>query len=154
MNPLLPVENGVEVMFFMRGFLVFLWAGVIFVLTCTASFQGVVDSGVIQFRWEGDPLITDLFLPLPKTLSQDFLMQKFGHLAAFFLFTVLLLKSIHSKSLTLILAISYAVLTEVLQLFFTRDGRIFDIGFDAIGILLGLSLGSLFAINSKKQLQQ
>lgn len=154
MNPLLPVENGVEVMFFMRGFVVILWAGVIFVCTCTSSFRGLVESGVIRFRWDGDPLITDLLLPLPKTISHDFLMQKFGHLAAFFLLTVLLLKSIHSNPLTLILAISFAVLTEVLQLFFTRDGRIFDIGFDAMGILLGLSLGNLFSINSKKQLQQ
>ena len=59
-------------------------------------------------------------------------MQKLGHIVVFFILTVLLVKCIYSKSLALLLAISYAALTEVLQLFFTRDGRIFDIGFDGI----------------------
>ncbi|MGX6443690.1 VanZ family protein [Neobacillus sp. K501] len=79
-------------------------------------------------------------------------MQKLGHIVAFFILTVLLVKCIYSKSLALLLSISYAALTEVLQLFFTRDGRIFDIGFDGIGILLGLSLGILFSIHPKKHL--
>lgn len=133
----------------MRGFFVFLWVGVIFVFACTSSFRGLIESGVIRFRWVSDPFLSDLLLPLPAELSHDFLLQKLGHITAFFILTFLLLRYFYSKSLTLVLAISYAALTEFLQLFFTRDGRIFDIGFDVIGILLGLSLRSLFSIHQK-----
>jgi VanZ family protein len=48
--------------------------------------------------------------------------------------------------LILTLAISYALLTEVLQLFFTRDGRLFDVGFDAMGICMALGVGSFFIV--------
>lgn len=138
----------------MRGFFVFLWAGVIFVFACTSSFRGLVELGVVRFRLDRDPFLSDLLLPLPAKLSHDFLLQKLGHIAAFFILTFLLHRSFHSKSLTLLLAISYAALTEFLQLFFNRGGRIFDIGFDAIGVLLGLSLSSLFTIQQSRQIHQ
>lgn len=134
----------------MRVLLIILWAGAIFIFTCTADFTSLMESGMIQFQWDGQPDPSKLFSPLPAELSPHFLLQKLGHLSAFFILTILLQARFHSKLSTLIIAISYAALTELLQLFFTRDGRLFDIGIDTIGILLA-GVGSLIIVRKQEK---
>lgn len=126
----------------MRGLLIFLWAAAIFIFTCTSNFDRLVQTGQIQFHWSIHPSFANFFEPFPFLLDKSFLLQKMGHLTAFFIFTYLLQTKFHSKWLILSAAISYAMLTECLQLFFSRDGRLFDIGIDLIGILLASGLAS------------
>lgn len=126
----------------MRVFFIFLWVIAIFISTCTANFNGLVEAGMVRFQWDGDPDFGELLEPLPVDLSRDFLMQKSGHILAFFILTLLLHTKFKTQGFILILGISYSALTEFLQLFFTRDGRIFDIGFDTIGVLFALAIGS------------
>ena len=137
----------------MRGLLILFWVGAIFLFTCTSSFNGLMESGVFSFKWDSHPRILDLLSPLPVHLSIDFLHQKIGHIFAFFILTSLLLLKFSSKLFILLSASTYSALTEVLQLFFTRGGRIFDIGFDLVGILLALALGSLFTARQSRQIQ-
>jgi VanZ family protein len=136
----------------MRTLLILFWVGAIFLFTCTSSFNGFIESGVFTFKWESHPRITELLSPLPANLSIDFLHQKIGHIIAFFILTLLLQLKFPSKLFVLLSAGTYSALTEVLQLYFTRGGRIFDIGFDLIGILIALALGSLFSTRQSRQI--
>jgi hypothetical protein len=135
----------------MRGLFTLLWAAGIFILTCTASFTGFLENGEVRFVWDGQPSFAELLSPLPLDLSSGFLLQKCGHVFAFFILSVLLQTKFHSKRFILFLAVSYASLTEFLQLYFSRDGRLFDIGIDLIGILIALGAGSLITVHHSKQ---
>ncbi|MBV7504150.1 VanZ family protein [Bacillus sp. sid0103] len=137
----------------MRGFFIILWALAIFILTCTTSFSGLMESGQVHFQWDSHPNFSELLSPLPLDLSRDFLLQKCGHALAFLFLTLLLQTKFHSKTVILILSISFASLTEILQLYFSRDGRIFDIGFDLVGILFASGARSLLIVHQSKQTQ-
>jgi VanZ family protein len=134
----------------MRSLLILLWSGAIFIATCTASFNSFIDSGDVQFRWNSHPEIVNLLAPLPLDLNSAFLLQKCGHALAFLILTLLLQTKFHSKLFILFLAICYSSLTEFLQLYFTRDGRIFDIGFDLVGVLFALAAGSLLTVHQSR----
>ncbi|WP_462410875.1 VanZ family protein [Neobacillus sp. Marseille-QA0830] len=133
----------------MKNIAIFLWMLLIFVLTCTASFSELITIGEVRFQWETHPQLADLFESMPHRLTNGFLRQKVGHILAFLVFTLLLQRKILSKFLIFIVATSYAAFTEVLQLFFTRDGRVFDIGFDLVGIVLAFGIGLLWVPHSK-----
>jgi VanZ family protein len=128
----------------MRGFLIIVWVTMILILTCTSSFTRLIEYGQIQFQWNHQPNFTHLLLPLPVEISKSFLLQKFGHIFVFMMLTLMLQTKYKSKRTVLIIALSFSVITELLQLFFHRDGRIFDIGFDTIGILVALAISTIF----------
>jgi VanZ family protein len=47
---------------------------------------------------------------------------------------------------------SFAALTEFLQLYFSRGGRLFDIGIDLIGILAALGMATIIRAKQSKQI--
>lgn len=124
----------------MRIFLAILWAAAIFLFTCTQSLNHLMETYSASFVWTTTPNLIGFFSALPTETGQDFWIQKAGHIAAFFIFTCLLIAITNSIKITLVLAIGYACLTEVLQLYFNRDGRLFDVGFDSLGIIAALLL--------------
>ncbi|WP_286229742.1 VanZ family protein [Neobacillus mesonae] len=128
----------------MRGFLIVVWAAAILICTCTASFNGLMANGEVSFHLNPAPNFSELLAQPPVEIASGFLVHKFGHLFAFFIFTILLQKKFQSKRAIFFLATFYAVLTEFLQLYFKRDGRLFDVGIDAAGILLALGMGRIF----------
>jgi VanZ family protein len=129
---------------FMRSFLILVWCAVILLFTCTASFHDLVQYGIVRFQWSGEPEFAMFFSPLPDGLSSGIIIQKVGHVITFHLLTLLLLLKLRSRITILLLAASFASLTEILQLYFTRSGRLVDVGLDLIGILIALGLASLF----------
>jgi VanZ family protein len=130
----------------MRSLFILVWCAVILVFTCTASLHDLIYFGAVRFQWDLNPPYLEFFLPFPSDVSRGLLLQKSGHIFAFHFLTILLLMKYKSKFLILLAASSFAALTEFLQLYFHRGGRIFDIGFDLIGILITLGLASLFTI--------
>jgi VanZ family protein len=132
----------------MRSMLIFLWMVAIFIFTCTASFHELMFYGVLRFQWDGHPPFSEFLAPY--NLSESLLLQKFGHIVVFQILTLLLLMKFKAKFIVLIMTASVATLTEILQLYFTRGGRIFDIGFDLIGVFIALSIASLFRTNQSE----
>lgn len=104
--------------------------------------------GVVRFQWDGHPPFSEFLSPY--NLSESLLLQKFGHIVVFQILTLLLLMKFQAKFIALIISASFATLTEILQLYFTRGGRIFDIGFDFIGVFIALFLASLFKTNQSE----
>jgi len=124
----------------MRVFLLLIWGGFIFICTCTSDFNILAETGEIRFLWDSQPDFSELLLPLPEELNSAFILQKSGHIIAFLVLTVLLLEKIKSQAVGFALALICAVFTEFLQLYFGRDGRLFDIGIDTVGIFLALGI--------------
>lgn len=136
----------------MRSLFILVWCGVILTFTCTVSFHDLIYFGVVRFQWDVNPPYLEFFLPFPSDVSRDLFLQKLGHILAFQFLTILLLMKYKSKFLILLAASSFAVLTEFLQLYFHRGGRVFDIGFDLFGILITLGIASLFTINQSNSI--
>ena len=128
--------------------LIFLWMVAIFIFTCTASFHELMFYGVVRFQWDGHPPFSEFLSPY--NLTKAVLLQKFGHIVVFQILTLLLLMKFKAKFTGLIISASFATLTEILQLYFTRGGRILDIGFDLIGVFIALSIVSLFRTNQSE----
>jgi VanZ family protein len=116
----------------------------LFVCTCTISFKRLLHEGFIQFRVTEDPYWPSLLtLNDIKLHSSIFLLQKAGHFSGFFILT-LILTDLSRRKGGAAWATGYAILTEILQLFFYRDGRIVDMFVDAAGIGLAYALGALY----------
>lgn len=136
----------------MRSLFIFVWGAAILIFTCVSSFQDLLQLGVLRFRWDAQPTFSDFLSPLPFHLSKGFLLQKLGHIVVFQVLTLLLLVKYKSTCMILIVTAAFASLTEFLQLYFTRGGRAFDVGFDLIGILLALGMAGFFRINPSQQI--
>jgi VanZ family protein len=136
----------------LRSLFIFVWCAAILIFTCTSSFHDLIQLGVLRFRWVSHPAFSDFLSPLPYELSQEFLLQKVGHILVFQVLTLLLFMKFKSHLMILAMATSIAALTEILQLYFNRGGRAFDIGFDVIGILMALGMSFFFKINRSQQI--
>ncbi|HYK72550.1 MAG TPA: VanZ family protein [Pseudoneobacillus sp.] len=135
----------------MRVAFIIAWAGLIFLFTCNSSFPDLYEYQQVSFHWTFTPSFEELLYPLPTEENPYFTLQKIGHAFSFFIFTLLVLAKFPSKIKAFTIGLSYAFTTEILQLFFQRDGRLFDIGFDSIGILSAIILMHLvFKVTKKK----
>jgi VanZ family protein len=117
-----------------------LWAGLIFLFTCTESMEQLLQQGLIRFSWSKSPNMTEFWYPLPTTLDTTFISRKLGHALSFFILSILIFSVSLSKKKMLAISLLYAVITEMLQLFSHRGGRLFDIGFDALGVVAALTI--------------
>ncbi|MBB3129049.1 VanZ family protein [Paenibacillus rhizosphaerae] len=118
----------------MRIFLTLIWAVCLFVFTCSFDFNALLHYHQAEFRLNPSPDWSELIKLDLQWSSEAWINRKIGHFIGFFLLE-LLLSNLRSSKLAVISAILYAALTEVLQLYFFRSGRIYDIVNDTFGIL-------------------
>lgn len=111
------------------------WCVLLFVFTCVADLNALLMSGELQFRWVADPDFSDwLLIRDVNLLNPDYIYQKVGHIVCFAVLALILLSLTGSRKKAFVLALVAAVLTEILQLYFARDGRLLDVAIDAFGI--------------------
>jgi VanZ family protein len=138
-----------------RFILVLIWTVLIFIFTCSVRLEDLYENFTIMFRFQPKPDLNEILLSLPKSVGADFVLRKIGHGLCFFIFTILLARIINNKWAVFIISFLYAGLTEVFQLFFYRDGRLFDIGFDTMGIIIAMIILSFpikqLSLTSKSQ---
>lgn len=123
----------------MRILFVVVMSAFIFVCTCSSSFADLRESGKIHFDWQGNPSFEELLLPWPSDVDRNFAFQKAGHALAFFVFACGLLQILPYRY-AVVLSILYAFATEILQLYFTRSGRLLDVWVDCAGIAIAFIL--------------
>jgi VanZ family protein len=127
-----------------RWTMVLWWAAMLFIFTCSASLEETVRTLELQLMWESTPNLSEVWSPMPDQPGHYFWIRKSGHAGAFFIFTVLLGRVFKKNPfMTLFISCAYAASTEFLQLYFSRDGRLFDIGFDFAGIFIGMAVMAL-----------
>lgn len=107
------------------------------VATCTSDAQAFLYDQTVNFRFERTPNYVDLFILNDIHLTRKFyLIQKTGHMITFgimYCFHLMWMKSFGSAFVCTGIV---AAFSEVLQLYFNRSGRLFDIGVDLVGIFL------------------
>jgi VanZ family protein len=135
-----------------RSVALIIWAGLIFLLTCTESMEQLFQQGMITFSWKKYPNMNEFWYPLPTTLDASFISRKLGHSLSFFILSLLIFAVTLSKQKMLAISVFYAIATEFLQLFFHRGGRLFDIGFDGLGIVTAIIIVTSIPLVQEKSL--
>lgn len=121
----------------MRKIILIVWGITLFTFTCAANSGFWKTSALPFFHWSGNPDFHQLFIMDIKFMP-SYIMQKIGHFLGFAIFAIILLWISKKYRLSFALAVFYAILTEVFQLSFGRDGRIYDVAIDTLGIVVGL----------------
>ena len=119
--------------------------GILFCLTCTESLHNLLNHHTLKFHWTGKPDVK-LFLNFSDYPfnSPGYIKQKAGHAFCFF-WLAFSYKSIFRKQYTVFFcAVSYAFITEIAQLFFSRTGCLLDVGYDAAGIIMFIAVYRTF----------
>ena len=126
-----------------------LWALALFVFTCSLNFHLLIQQHVLNFRFNSSPDWSELLNLDFQWYSGEWISRKIGHFFGFF--TLALLASSFGKIKSAFYwCVIYAAFTEILQLFFFRGGRIYDVINDALGILLAYFLCTIqFRRNSR-----
>lgn len=119
----------------MRILLTVIWAFCLFVFTCSVNFNLLIRYHIIDFKFNPTPDWAELLKLDFQWSSYDWILRKIGHLIGFFILALLGSDFGKYKS-AFFLSVIYAALTEILQLFFFRGGRIYDVVNDSFGILL------------------
>jgi VanZ family protein len=125
----------------MRLFAVVIWIAVLFVLTCTSSLDQLFDHQTVSFHVTVNPNYNELLLLSDARFTEPYwLFVKFGHFMCFALLQILLFHLTGSIKRSCSIAIFIALFTEILQLYFMRDGRAVDLLIDSLGILLAAGI--------------
>lgn len=121
----------------MKLFLIFLWAAIIIVATCNNDAHAFLFDQIIRFSFDASPNMADLLIVNDIDFADSFYsIQKTGHFLSFAVLYVLLFSWLKKRFQAVAIAIAFAIGTEILQLYFERDGRLFDVLIDTLGILL------------------
>lgn len=124
------------------------WAAGILVVMCTSSAQAFMYEQVLNYEFNFTPELSDLFITSDVDLTDAFyLLQKAGHILSFGILYTLVFNWLRNHYKAFGLCILFAFCSEVLQLFFERNGRLFDVGVDFIGILLAVAIIRQFQKN-------
>jgi VanZ family protein len=134
----------------MRIILTTIWALVLFVFTCSVNLHLLIRYHIVDFQFNPIPDWSELFRLDFQWESHDWVQRKIGHFIGFFILALLSSNFGKYKS-TYFISIFYAALTEILQLFFLRGGRIYDIANDSAGILLAYLLCLMLFRKSSKR---
>lgn len=119
-----------------RFYYVLVWGLFLGLDTWTDNLGNLLRFESIGFRWIPHPNFWSFFywFDLSK-IHHHFVIVKIGHFLGFAIFDFLLFRwrNIHKEAL--VISFTFALLTEILQLFFGRDGRLYDLMIDSLGAM-------------------
>jgi len=122
--------------------LVIVWAIILGIHTWTDHLGALLRLQSIHFKWNPTPNFREFFYMNDITdIHHYFIIVKAGHFIGFAVFDFLVYHWIRSHKKALWISFFFALFTEILQLFFYRDGRLYDLIIDfcgAIGVYLFL----------------
>lgn len=116
--------------------LVIIWGVILGINTWTTNLEALLHLQSISFKWISSPYFLSFFyLDDISQIHTHFIMVKLGHFLGFAVLDLLLFNWKKNHKWSLIISILFALLTEILQLFFGRDGRLYDLIIDSLGAL-------------------
>ena len=120
------------------GYLVgtILWCCLLLVGVMTSSVVALMHLSSISFHLDPHPMWRSFFyMDFYSHLdNRGWMITKFGHFVGFGILDVLITLSFRRHSFSSMLAFLFAVGTELLQIPFGRDGRLYDVYIDTFGI--------------------
>ncbi|MCK6259014.1 VanZ family protein [Fictibacillus sp. KIGAM418] len=121
----------------MRLFIVMVWALFLGLHTFTDNLENLLSHQSINFTWLSSPSYHHFFNVSDITwIHPNFYLIKFGHFIGFGILDLFIFLWLTSHRKSMLLTFSFAVFTEVLQLYFGRDGRMYDVIIDSLGIVM------------------
>lgn len=125
-----------------------LWAAGILVVMCTSSAEAFMYEQTLNYKLNFNPDFFDFFRTSDIALTESFyLLQKAGHILSFGVLYILVFNWLHNHYKSFGICVLFALCSEVLQLFFERNGRLFDVSVDLIGIFLAYIIIQQFRTN-------
>jgi VanZ family protein len=113
------------------------WAIVLGVFTCTRSLEALLFQQKVHFHLIAHPSFRELLITSDANFTDPYwLFVKLGHFTGFGFLDLLLSNAVRNQKLSAAIAILFAIATEILQLYFGRDGRLTDMIIDSAGVLL------------------
>lgn len=113
------------------------WAILILVAMCTSDARAFLYDQMIQYKWNGAPDFSELLMLSDVAFYDGFyLIQKAGHMVSFAILYIFTLKWLGDFKKAFLICVAFALFSEILQLYFQRNGRLFDVGIDTLGIFL------------------
>lgn len=137
----------------MRTLVIIIWAIILLIFTCASNSQFWKMGELPTFHWSPDPNFHEL-TDLNLGHSSRFIIQKIGHFLGFSLLGILIYWRSRNITFGIVISVMYAILTEFLQLYFGRDGRIYDVIIDTAGIVLGMLIIKIIQRGSQPILQE
>jgi len=114
---------------------VIIWGFILLLHTWTSNLGVLLRDQEVSFTWVASPnFLSFFYLQDIGTIHHYFIIVKTGHFVGFAIFDYLLFKWLKNHKQSMILSISFALMTEILQLYFGRDGRMYDLVIDTMGI--------------------
>lgn len=139
----------------MKSIIVGIYLFVLFLFTCMENLNLFLTDYQITFRFNPFPDASSFFHnDLIYVSEPTYLSQKLGHILTFFFLACLVYWAWKSLRLVVMVSLASALSTEVAQLYFSRIGRLLDVGYDLAGMLLFIVLlfFYLFAKNIHRDL--
>ncbi|KXZ20628.1 hypothetical protein AXI59_14470 [Bacillus nakamurai] len=114
----------------LAGWLIFL-----LISTLTESFHDMAVSQTVAFRFTPHPDAAGFFsVDLAELAIPEAAVQKLGHAFSFFVLAYLFFRQRRHVKRAVLGALAFAFLTEIVQLYFGRNGALRDVLIDSIGI--------------------
>lgn len=133
----------------MRTLLTIIWTIALFIFTCSVNFRLLIEQQYVHFVFNTSPPWHELLELDLDFNDSDWILRKIGHFVGFGILFLLASNFGKYKS-AFLYCVLYAMLTEVLQLFFFRGGRIYDVINDSAGIFAAYLLCLIFFGTSKR----
>ncbi|TWT03726.1 VanZ family protein [Planomicrobium sp. CPCC 101079] len=125
----------------LKFLLVIFWVASILIATCTTNARAFLFDQSINYDFEPRPAVSELLIVNDIDFYDDFyLLQKVGHFASFGILYLLVLNWLRKSQLAFMICAIFGGITEVLQLYFNRNGRLFDAFIDLAGILFAFAI--------------
>lgn len=124
----------------MRLLLVIVWAFILGVLTCNISLNAIFYHNYVNFLINPNPRYGELFKLDFKLVHSHWIIVKLGHLVGFAILDFLLYYLTSKRGLSALITVLYAIATEILQLYFYRDGRVYDMAIDSMGVIVSIGV--------------
>lgn len=116
--------------------IVIIWGMFLAINTWTENLEQLLNFKSLGFHWVTNPNFRSFFYFYDLTLiHQNFIVIKLGHFTGFAIMDLLIYRLVRNHKWSVSISILFALLTELLQLFFGRDGRLYDLLIDSFGIL-------------------
>ncbi|WP_256239260.1 VanZ family protein [Bacillus sp. EB600] len=133
--------------------LVIVWGMFLGMDTWTDNLGALLRFQTIGFKWVSSPDFLSFFYWTDiSKIHHNFVIVKIGHFLGFGMFDFLLFNWKQSHKEALGISFTFALLTEVLQLFFGRDGRLYDLLIDSFGAMSVYFIVKFNYLNKTKEI--